>query len=808
MLNKGFAILSFVFTAAFLLSGCGSDTNNPSSALSVRISTPTFYNLDSDTNEVLQNYQANDSFDDAQIISSPSQTIGFLNVGGMPNGRFINNSDAQDIFYTQLKPHQGIRLEAELSSSSATHTDLDLFLYDNAKNLIKASTTTGNIEEITPPTEGFYYIEVRINPGRQANIHANYLLSIVDNLELSPQNGRNQGVVTLSDAIKIKPQQLTENRLQPEASIAFKQQHPSDKSRWKVERFEPSERFSITPLSTNAKRVKTNNHKIKLLEHIKQKQREGHDAEPIVKYEALTISNDPLSFYQWYLPNIKYPEAYALTESLNLSEVTVAIIDSGIFYHDDLTDNIRDGFDFVRDPSRACDGDGIDADPMEPITGSQDFSFHGTTVAGIIGAKSNNQRGLLGLARNVSIMPIRAIGCDDLGDSYDLEQAIRYAAGLPNSSGIIPNKPADIINLSLGSQDRIDSIGELLAQVEQLGIIVVAAAGNDGTQTNFYPASYDTTFAVTATNYRNQRAPYSNFGSSIDIAAPGGSMTEYNNPTGERDGIISLFVTDSNGQWESSYGFVEGTSIATPIVSAAFALMKGYAPQLDTGFLRQLLIEGLLTGQNTRNDILGYGLIDMESSLFNLISTTQFNAALYSDKTALHINRVKTQAKVKLKATPGDPPVISSILPSHQAIQVSNEATDATGLGEYTVTVDVTALPEKKTHETIEIIASNGQILRLNITIDNRPISNEYNDTGTLYLYVLEKNSNQALISVVMERQGSNYLATIDNLPEGELTIVVANNPDGDATLCETYEFCVITPVKSRVMESRLSIRE
>lgn len=827
-----FKNVSSCLVMVFVLVGCGSDgeiqlgedsfsedrssNDNPNQSspstiqnLSVTINIPNFYNLDSDINDLAQPYQSNDSFDQAQLIGSPSETIGFLNRGLMPEGRFTDKSDQRDIYYLKLTKNQGIQLRAELSDPNNLFTDLDLYLYDKERKMVKASTTASSYEEVTPLSEGFYYVEVQIKSNQPANIHANYLLSVIDNPDLTPQNGRNLTVHALSSKIKTKPK-LIQSEVIGQTNLKNERSY-DHQNNWKVEPINNPERLSFTPLSHDAKRRLHNQQKHKLLDSVKQKQREGFEAEPIIEFSALNISNDPLGIYQWYLPNIKYQEAYSITQSLNLDDVTVAVIDTGIVMHPDMTDKIRNGFDFVSDANHSCDGNGIDPDPEDTQSANSaeaNSSSHGTSVAGIIGAKQNNQLGLFGLAGNVTIMPIRAIGCDGKGTTDDLAQALRYAAGMPNASGIILDDPADIINLSLGSEGFLSSLHDLLIEIERLGIIVVAAAGNDNISIPFYPASYDSTFSVVATNVNNQKAYYSNYGNTVDLAAPGGEVNQSSNPIGGSDGIISLLALSNSGQLTSGYGYVEGTSIATPIVSAIFALMKGFWPDLNPGFLRQLLIEGSLTGHLHRNDTLGYGVINTEQSILSLIKSTQEKATLYSDRTTLYFNQVKQASTFTLKATPGEPPAIDGINPSSESIVVSDISTTTEGLGQYKVDINLSELPKSELIETIDIEASNDQIITLQLSIDNQPISSENNDVGRLFIYVFEKGKTETLLGVEMEKQGQTFIANLNDLPEAELEILIGNNLDGDGYICEPFEFCTSAKVSGNQLETTLQIKQ
>ena len=143
-------------------------------------------------------------------------------------------------------------------------------------------------------------------------------------------------------------------------------------------------------------------------------------------------------------------------------------------------------------------------------------------MAGTVGARTNNGSGVAGVGWRTRIMPIRALDRCGSGPLSEIMEGIRYAAGLPNATGTFP-QPADVINLSLGTAGACDTaLSNLVAQVRAQGVAVVAAAGNADTDAPQSPASCDGVISVAATGPLRTKAPYSNFGSTVDLAAPGG----------------------------------------------------------------------------------------------------------------------------------------------------------------------------------------------------------------------------------------------------------------------------------------------
>ena len=195
-------------------------------------------------------------------------------------------------------------------------------------------------------------------------------------------------------------------------------------------------------------------------------------AEPNYIRHASRVPNDPFYAYQWNYPNINLPLAWDVTQGSD--HVIVAVIDTGVLLaHPDLQGQLIAGYDFIRDPDRARDGDGIDPDPND----SGDFgfggssTFHGTHVAGTIAANSDNGGGVAGIAWRARVMPVRALGVDG-GTTYDVVKRSESPAGLPNDSNGVPPRRADILNLSLGSSFSSQVEQNTIDQARNAGVIV------------------------------------------------------------------------------------------------------------------------------------------------------------------------------------------------------------------------------------------------------------------------------------------------------------------------------------------------
>ena len=291
---------------------------------------------------------------------------------------------------------------------------------------------------------------------------------------------------------------------------------------------------------------------------------------------------------QWPLRQIRLPLLWQAMAAGVLREpdpVTVAVLDTGYVPHPDLADNllVADGYDFISDADASGDGDGTDRDATDP---GIDRSWHGTAIAGVIAALTDNGTGVAGMGWSwdrspVTIMPVRVAGPRG-ATTCDVVQGLLYAAGLDNDAGTRPPRPAKIINLSLteavpGPIDQV--LEDALRRVTEAGAIVVAAAGNHGSAVRA-PANSTYTVAVAGANAKGSLARTSNYGPEIDVVAPGGD------PSSE---IPTLGVGGAPDMARWIVRPDHGTSIAAAYVSGALALLAGIDRSLTLGEARGLL---------------------------------------------------------------------------------------------------------------------------------------------------------------------------------------------------------------------------
>lgn len=337
--------------------------------------------------------------------------------------------------------------------------------------------------------------------------------------------------------------------------------------------------------------------------------------------------NDPLWSLQWHFQNAGIDSGESLggagfadfwtRQSVQGSpDIVVAVVDTGLeMAHPDIagSPNVAPGWDMVSDPRMGNDGDGRDSDPNDPgdlCNPDEPFaadSFHGTHVAGTIGAAAtNNADGVAGGAWAVTIVPVRALGkCG--GRLSDITDAIRWAGGLIPAIGeseeeVWNQNPADIINLSIGLFEYCPaSLQDAIDAVTERGVLVVSAAGNARVDASFYaPGGCNNVLSVAAGDARGFIAPYSNFGDVIDILAPGGDLTRDDNEDGRPDGVLSTKTASDcfdpvtgEGVANCFYAYEQGTSMAAPHVSAALALMMAKYPDKTPTEIIDILLDNL-----------------------------------------------------------------------------------------------------------------------------------------------------------------------------------------------------------------------
>lgn len=396
---------------------------------------------------------------------------------------------------------------------------------------------------------------------------------------------------------------------------------------------------------------------IKVPAHTEEKFISSISKNPNIKYaerdtvvNALYTPNDPLFNIQWGMQRIGMESVWDVNPNLGAG-IIVAVVDTGIYYdHPDFAGTIIRtdiGYDFVDDdtntrPTAVC---------LIPGVGKSAES-HSTFVSGIIAATKDNSLGVSGVAP-VDILPIRVLGTCGSGSGSDVAAGIIYAA----------DNGADVINLSLGSPVATQIELDAVNYAYTAGVVIVAAAGNDGNNLISYPAGYENVISVSATAQDDTLASYSQFGNTIELSAPGGTSGTCS--TSGTPYIVSTGVVPKGNSVDLTYTCGTGTSFAAPHVSGVAALIKASIPGITNDGIRQHLQDNAEDlGAPGRDDLFGYGLVNAMSVLDsfeepppNIIPTADDQLVSTDEDTALPITLTGTDADLDaLTFTVATPP--------------------------------------------------------------------------------------------------------------------------------------------------------
>ncbi|MFC7062317.1 S8 family serine peptidase [Halobacillus seohaensis] len=310
-------------------------------------------------------------------------------------------------------------------------------------------------------------------------------------------------------------------------------------------------------------------------------------ADPDYFSETSYIPSDDLYDEQWQFNNLNMEKAWDVTRGS--PDTVVAVLDSGVnSNHSDLAGRVLPGYDFVNNDNDASDDNG-----------------HGTHIAGLIAANSDDS-GISGIDHYTKVLPVKVMGQDGRGSMENIIDGILYAI----------DQGVDVINMSYGTYQKSQAIEDALWQAYDQGITLVAAAGNEGTDKWSYPASYTPVISVAATGPSDYITDFSNYGSWIDITAPG----------------TNLISTDYQGGYRSG----DGTSYSAPLISGIASLIKSKHPEWQPSQVEWMLQQSAKTWNGSEwHSYGGYGTVDgyeaLNTSLPNLsgdVSGVRGNAEL------------------------------------------------------------------------------------------------------------------------------------------------------------------------------------
>ncbi len=790
--------------------------------------------VDSDVNDPDAEFQANDTPATAQSISNPVTLSGYVNQPGFGDaGRSQTSGDISDFYRVVLVAGETITLFVAEPSIG----DVDLFLWDaSGTNILNLSESPGPIESLTVPSTGEFLVEAFAFPiPPNSRGASNYILVIgqaqptasAGGFRLSDDFIPSDVILRYRDGSMAPAGQAERTRVESTHGLS---RRAGARHRAMLMRFGQRRRLNLP--SQDAAATKEIDRRAALPSDEDRRKHEtllaikALNREPSVAYAEPNYLRQPLfepsdQFYdiqKWHYEMINLPAAWDLTINegvpFGFPSVTVAVIDTGVLItHPDLQSQLApQGYDFISDPGNSLDGDGIDPNPDDPGDGGSfsRSSFHGTHVAGTVAAATDNTIGVAGVAGGVRILPLRVCGFFGCS-SFDIIRAVNYAAGVPIDDPPNPPIPAippvDVINLSLGGGAFSLLEQEAFIEARDAGVVVVAAAGNESTSAPSYPAAYDGVISVSAVGIDKNLASYSNTGSTIDVAAPGGDSGPDINGDGFPDLVLSTGADDSSGLIRFVYPFFAGTSMASPHVAGVIALMKSVNFDLIPEDIDLMLAAGDLTddiGDPLRDDSFGYGLINAQKEVAAALNAggapPPDNPTLDITPGALNFGTAITSIEITARNVRTGFLELTGV-----TVPVPWLTVDAVpgpiGLdgATYTVTVDRDATgPVDGIYSTEITFQSNVNDVRVPVImqVSSIPLGS---DAGFVYVLLVDKQTGnlagrcdndllagQCGIGVI----NGQYAFTFVDVPPGDYEMIAGTDADNDLFICDAGEAC------------------
>ncbi|MFN2359731.1 MAG: S8 family serine peptidase [Marinobacter sp.] len=802
-----------LISCVLLLAGCGGSSGGsaeepPDLAGVIDIESGT--RVDADTADDIRLDEAKDNNTAARAQSLPpgATSGGYLSVsrGTYSTGTvdtFSFFEDTKDVYVAELSSGDRIAAQVFLSPDQApAPPDRTLrILKQQEGDLVEivSDSASGNLDSsiITLPDNfesGSYLIEVTTTGG----IPFRYVLTLADQASGSVMNTHYAAPSFMVDEAIVSFEPEHDNNTMA-AAMSVSERQDLGRGAWLMRRNGTRNPAAMASSRSHDAREDT-------LEWIRElRDQPGvRSAEPNYLYSSQQVSPDDDTFFdrQWNLPLTRAQMAWQAAPNVGKS-IGIAVMDTGLFsstptsggnWHPDLDANVElipgEIMDYVRgdlDIDEEDDGE-RDRNPSDPGDGKDRSSnFHGTHVAGIAAA-ADNSIGIVGMAPSATIYPVRVLGRDGVGSSADLIAALTWAAG---------RSEIDVINFSLGGLGPSDSLKEAIDEAWANGKLIVAAAGNQGTDEPTYPAAYANVIGVGAVDGGSVRASYSNVGESVNVVAPGGDASRDANQDGTADVIISAWGRDDSGTFEPGHAGLQGTSMAAPHVAGVYALMKAES-SITPGEFRNLLRNGALTEEVGPAFEYGAGLINALAAMDAALEGS-FPVTLGASPSALQFNSAVVSAELEFSVYPEDRTVeITDVTPGADWLKLGNISADPTQ--PLAVSVDPSGLEDNKRYTTDLVIAYNPETgtpttltvpvsLRMGTAADDR-------DAGRHYILLVSADDERDTIEqVVASASDGQYRFAFDNVEPGEYFLVAGTDIDNNGLICENGEACAEYPV-------------
>ena len=800
--------------------------------ISGTLQVPEGYVLDGDTANPVDPVVENNTR--AQRVPVPSTILGFA--GDTPQ-----IVDEYDFYSINLQDSIGI----SLAIAEPDTADLDLFLVEHVGRrltVIQDSRGTGRYETIQtyPWLRGEHLIAVKAEYGK-----SNYVLSlgitgvasVADNsgrLSLDAAFVPDELVVKFAENLDAAQHQDVVAFTTGVFGLAHVAGAPSEPLLMRLED------TAAAPLSSQPESeylgplhyaTPEQAAKARVLDMVKLLRRDPtvSYAEPNYISHAMALPNDRHYERQWHYGQINLPAAWDITTGDD--DVVIAVIDTGVGPHPDLLNRILRhssgrwiGYDFI-------DNDSDPADPGDRLSRHERSSFHGTHVAGTIGAETDNEKGVAGVTWLGKLMPLRVLGPGG-GTDFAVTQAIRYAARLSNDSRTRPPVRADVMNLSLGVRNLDENTGlkciypdlplsetrrEALEAALDAGVTVVVAAGNEECNVPASMSKVDRVINVSAVDLNARKASYSNYGSTIDVAAPGGDLEADRDGDGRPDGVVSTMGDDSGAEAVATYEGNHGTSMAAPHVAGVVALMLSVNPDLTPDDINMLIAgthphprAGPITrdlGAPGRDDLYGHGLIDahMAVRVAQAIAGTGGPSpqpgegpVLSVFPQSLNFGADRSELELDLRNTGTGNLRVTGIRSNASWLEVDSfRSSDFV-----TVRVNRAGLVENSYIGLISIASNGGnQTIPVSMQVQS---GRARGAIGTVYVLVLDADTSEVVASTRTDAAGS-FVYRTPEVPGGSYRVIAGTDRDNDDYICDTGEACGIYPLQDNPSDIKVN---
>ena len=745
--------------------------------------------------------EPNSSVGAAQALAASDSILGTAALSDAQSLLVPTDQPVHD-FYRLTVGAENVRVVLTMAKDDTNTNDLDLFLLDDSGNTLLASSEGEDqlTETVTTPGPGTYIVGVRAFAGT-----SEYLLSAGTTSTSSSFDRETTpaGAEFVAGELLVKYKQSASMQ-----SLAAKHNMVPQSHVWNdahLMKLTQPIRALGTP-ANGAKKMNGPAHEKnealgRTLEALRKLRKDPTVAyaEPNYIRRALAIPNDKFYPLQWHYPAINLPQAWDVATTRGQGTI-VAVIDTGILSgHPDFAGQLIGGYDFISDADRAADGDGRDVDPEDEGDGNRpgESSYHGTHVAGTVAAATNNTIGVAGVAWNTKIMALRALGKGG-GTDVDIIESIKFAARLTNASGTVPPVKADVINMSLGGAGRSDTTQDVITAARAAGVIIVAAAGNDNSSQLFFPASYDGVISVSAVAYDLKRAPYSNFGTAIDIAAPGGDTSADLNGDKYSDGVLSLLKDDSSTPAVFNFVFYQGTSMACPHMAGVLALMRGVNSTITPAQVDSLISSGKITtdlGTAGRDNIFGHGLVDASKAVTEAGNLggggpAPTGSALSLSAASLNFDSFLDRLTVNVSNAGSGVLNISSITENEPWLAVA--PTNGIAPFQLNVTVNRAGLADGSYTGIISVVSDAAQGASIQTIEVSMRVSSATGagDVGTVFVLLINPATGNALDQQASTTRAAGYRFSITGIPAGTYDIFAGTDRDNDDFICDIEDAC------------------